>query len=62
MFNYQLKFFYTMSFNVDCPYCGGDSAYCDGSIYECPDCDATWDCDVIPDDAYEADDWDDIND
>ncbi|MBR3871836.1 MAG: hypothetical protein IKJ22_03780 [Paludibacteraceae bacterium] len=46
-----------MSFNVDCPYCGGDSAYCDGSVYECPDCDTTWDCDVIPDDAYADEDY-----
>ncbi len=40
---------------TECPFCGMDNAYCDGVEYVCPDCDATWPCDEIPDD----DDWED---
>ena len=35
-----------------------DNAYCDGVEYVCPDCDATWPCDEIPND----DEWDDDDD
>ena len=49
-----------MTMTTECPFCGMDNAYCDGVEYVCPDCDATWPCDGIPDD----DDWDDddVND
>lgn len=40
---------------TECPFCGMDNAYCDGVEYVCPDCDATWPCDEIPDDH----DWED---
>jgi hypothetical protein len=28
-------------------------------VYECPDCDSTWDCEEIPDDAYADEDYSD---
>lgn len=45
---------------TECPFCSMDNAYCDGVEYVCPDCDATWPCDEIPDDdGWEDDDEDD---
>lgn len=40
---------------TECPFCDMDNAYCNGVEYVCPDCDATWSCDEIPND----DDWED---
>ncbi len=49
---------------TECPNCGNGNAYCDGVEYVCPDCDSTWPCREIPDDAhdgYDDDDDDDID-
>lgn len=40
--------------SVECPNCGWDNAYYDGTRYVCPDCDFEWDVDC--DDEYAGDD------
>ena len=38
---------------IECPNCGFDDCYYNGSCYECPDCGYTW----TDDDDDEDDDW-----
>jgi uncharacterized Zn ribbon protein len=42
---------------TDCPQCGMENAYFDGTMYVCPDCDYEWSCDFG---EVEDDDWDDL--
>ena len=42
--------------NTDCPRCGSESAYHDGTCYVCPDCDYEWDDDCEWDEDEEPED------
>lgn len=33
-----------MGLNTDCPRCGHESAFHNGTCYECPECDYEWGC------------------
>lgn len=48
MTNNQLK----KDMEIECPKCGFDDCYFNGTCYECPDCGFTW-----TDDDDEEDDW-----